>query len=286
MSLLFQTLFGLFALLSLVHQLDGHNFGPNDQEWSNIIGGEKVHQEHSLPMLVTININLTTKVELLGSGVIINKNWILTVGHLFNEFEEEDFANVLVGHGSLDRTKQSLAKVNHIYSSYFNLTTRLGDIAFLHVPNIGQNVFAETSSLRMIIKNTTTLNSSAKLLLPGFGSTNTSARREPSTTCQVATLLHVTPIEECRKKLLSHRNQHVIIDNSNLCAASHNQTACYGDSGSPLFELFNNNQTVHLFGLISWGENSCTLNFPNVFTKLYHYRTLIHNITGFDHWLP
>lgn len=89
MSLLFQTLFGLFALLSLVHQLDGHNFGPNDQEWSNIIGGEKVHQEHSLPMLVTININLTTKVELLGSGVIINKNWILTVGHLFNEFEKE-----------------------------------------------------------------------------------------------------------------------------------------------------------------------------------------------------
>lgn len=205
MSSLLQQLFGVLALLFLVGRLvNASHFGPDDQAWSNIIGGDTVQQENSLPMLVTININLTTKVELLGSGVIINKDWILTVGHLFNEFEEEyvgilvclscsswpsyplrDFANILVGHGSLDRAKQSLVKVNHTYSSYFNLTTRLGDIALLRVANIGQNIFADTSSLKVVIKDTTALGSEVKFLLPGYGSTNRSARRVPSQVCKV-----------------------------------------------------------------------------------------------------
>lgn len=84
----FLHLLGVLAFFTLTQRLSAKNLDSNP-EWSDIIGGEAIEQENSLPMLVTININLTTKVELLGSGFILNKDWILTVGHLFYQFEEE-----------------------------------------------------------------------------------------------------------------------------------------------------------------------------------------------------
>lgn len=79
---------GVFAILTLAQRLSATSYS-DEPEWSDIIGGETIEQENSLPMLVTININLTTKVELLGGGFILTKDWILTVGHLFYQFEEE-----------------------------------------------------------------------------------------------------------------------------------------------------------------------------------------------------
>lgn len=129
---------------------------------------------------------------------------------------------------------------------------------------------------------------------------------------QLATMLHSVPLTECKQQLLAGQQKQVIISaDSNFCLGSNNQTACYvsfpsfpsflflplflslvrfvanlqGDSGSAVFELLNN-RTVNVYGLTSWGNNSCTLGYPTVFTKLFHYRTLIHNITSFDHWLP
>lgn len=55
------------------------------QEWVGIINGDPV--QTPLPVIVSINMN-DTKLEFIGSGVVISKDWVITVGHLFLNFDQ------------------------------------------------------------------------------------------------------------------------------------------------------------------------------------------------------
>ena len=56
-----------------------------------------------------------------------------------------------------------------------------------------------------------------------------------------------------------------------ICAGYYNDQkgACYGDSGGPLVATDKNNRSM-LVGIVSWGVDCLTSEYPSVFAKVSH----------------
>lgn len=70
---------------------------------------------------------------------------------------------------------------------------------------------------------------------------------------------------------------HGLISSLHLCTGNGLRGACYGDSGGPL--VCQREGKFDLVGIISWGNGQCyTVNFPNVFTRVYSFLKWIQQI--------
>lgn len=148
----------------------------------------------------------------------------------FAQSAPSDFDSLLLGYGSDDRSKQVLVKPSQVVSSFFNVTTRLDDIAFVYAPNIGRDILS--APLKVAIGNLTShgLNQSSKLTLVGWGSTKHAKDKVVPEQLQSTTMGYYD-LELCRKQLIPKNNLHYrdvnISEQSNFCLLNHHSTACY-----------------------------------------------------------
>ena len=124
----------------------------------------------------------------------------------------------------MDRSKQILLKPIKVFSDTFNVTTRLNDIAILHVPGISTANIA-ISNIAWDGVHTHQHN----LTMVGWGSTIHNKSAIIPLLPKQATL-QLNDLNVCRSHLISSNNmyRHVIISNdSNLCLLNQHATACY-----------------------------------------------------------
>lgn len=141
-------------------------------------------------------------------------------------FASRDLDQVTLGIGSNDRDQQIQVKPKRIVTDWFNLTTRLDDVALIHVPNIGRQPLEKMS---ISIANLTATNRSEprdlELIVAGWGDTNYS--KSGGSHDLRATRMMLVDIGKCKANLLSHYKHVQISAESSFCLSNSSSTVCY-----------------------------------------------------------
>ncbi|XP_066519040.1 plasminogen activator, urokinase b [Hoplias malabaricus] len=203
------------------------------------------------------------------AGSLIAPCWILTAAHCFPDGSDTDVGRlqVFLGKNALNETDERREQEFRVFNK---------DIALLRISGSGGVCVVQSSSVRTVCVTPPppSLPDGASCEIAGYGKEgqglwyNSQYLREG----KVALLPH---------QLCSSEGYYGdMITENMLCAAALDWTvdACKGDSGGPL--VCSVNDSVYLYGVVSWGEG-CSKEFrPGVYTKVQKYQQWILDRTG------
>ncbi|KAJ3656346.1 hypothetical protein Zmor_015430 [Zophobas morio] len=235
---------------------------------TRIIGGHPAFTEQ-FPFAAAIEVQTPTSKFFCG-GTLYGRQWIITAGQCV------DGAILFTIHlGSISLEKEDSARLTLASSQYYlhpeyNAQTLDNDIGLI--------------KLRMAIELTDFIKPIAALAfsdLPdqsylriiGWGQTSDS---NPSLASQLQ-YVYVSTLsnQECR---ITYGNQ--LTDNMVCIEGNYNEGSCYGDTGSPLVDVYGKYELVHV-GLASFvSGNGCESTDPSGYTRTYPYVNWIKNITS------
>ncbi|XP_056426956.1 tissue-type plasminogen activator isoform X2 [Hyla sarda] len=212
-------------------------------------------------------------------GTLINPCWVVTAAHCFHEESSPRLLRVKLG-----RTLQVVpgeeeqsfrVEQFHIHPQFEDFTFD-NDIALLKLKSSSGSCAMETDSARaacMPVRDQM-LPDWTECEISGFGK---HARNSPFLSEQLKEgRVRLYPDKLCTPKQLANR----LVTPNMLCAGdSVNQDdACQGDSGGPL--VCSVDGRMHLFGVISWGEDCGVKDKPGVYTRVTRYIDWIQDKTG------
>ncbi|KYQ59316.1 Chymotrypsin-2 [Trachymyrmex zeteki] len=220
------------------------------QQIPKIVGG-KPADEGQFPY----QASLRYKNHHFCGGCVINKRWIVTASHCLSGLNDE-IITVVLGTNTLDKGGDQYFSIKKRIHPYYNSILIRHDIGLIKVNK--DIVFGDkVKPIALPTKNFD--KSDYPAILSGWGTTN-----YPGETPNNLQHIQLRVINQKQCVTSSFR-----ITNNNICTLNkQGEGACHGDSGGPLVA------DNELIGVVSWGT-PCAKGLPDVFTRIYSYRTWI-----------
>ncbi|XP_067277527.1 plasminogen activator, urokinase a [Pseudorasbora parva] len=217
-------------------------------------------------------------------GTLIAPCWVLTAAHCFpsgNNTQTKRYS-VILGKNAINETnpvKEQRFEVSKIviHENYDYITENFNnDIALLKIKNSNGQCAVKTNSVR-----TACLPPFQQMLAKGFHCEIAGYGRHQKGGFEYSRHLKKAQVElisqdACQDKYYSKD----AVNENMLCAVGKGweDDACKGDSGGPL--VCEVNDTMFLFGIISWGIDCAEKFKPGVYTKVSNYNNWISMHTG------
>lgn len=277
--------------------------GGSVEKW---ISGGKEAKQGSWPWQVRLYSSMDDTVGYCG-GSIIGPRWILTAAHCV-----EDESEVVVGYGSVDRTKTRKISGEKIVIHPDYLAGEKADLALIKLSNAIPDAqwigIADAGVDRELLKP------GAKVIVTGWGSKwdmdafNARLRDlvgnpEEADVAAVrsATQKLARSMEDIQMPVLLHEVD-LVVNDSSECKTAHEEIgfnkftigeteicaqgpdgikdSCTGDSGGPLVVPAPNSRKFVQVGIVSWGLQCGNPLFPGVYTRVASFNDWIRETMG------
>ncbi|XP_067206828.1 transmembrane protease serine 9-like [Linepithema humile] len=201
----------------------------------------------------------------LCGGAIISKNYVITAAHCLIKLKRVSDVEVTVGSNRLD-TPYTVYPVNVliIHPNFDNVlfANDIGLIGMLNDIQFNQKV--QPIALPTIDRNY----DDYFVVATGWGRLGTKG--------PIPNYLQEITVKGLSQSKC-HNYYNYIVVNTTICTLTmRGEGMCNGDSGGPLVA------DGVLIGLVSFGTKPCGSGFPDVFTKVFYYKTWINNYTNYN----
>ncbi|XP_020298514.1 chymotrypsin-2-like [Pseudomyrmex gracilis] len=196
-------------------------------------------------------------------GAIISKRYVITAAHCLQRLTDPSEIHVAVGSNYLDTPRAIYQVKKYIKHPNYNSLLNIDDIGLIRVAkSIKFNDDTSTIALPTVDNNY----DNYSLKVTGWGRLWTDGPRPNR-------LQQVTVKGYSQKKCNKFYKNNII--ESHICTFTREgKGMCNGDSGGPLVA------DDVLVGIVSYGTSPCGSGFPDVFTRVFHYRAWIKSHTG------
>lgn len=204
-------------------------------------------------------------------GTIINKRWILTAAHCF----EDGHSGVVIKAGehamSLNEgSEQKIYVEKSIVHPQYNSRTTVNDIALLKLKqDITFDDYSQPACLPSLSNESSDYKEGEWLTISGWGSTRQAYGPD---LLQVATVPMISQ-SKCENAYPGS------IHTNMFCAgklATGGTDTCQGDSGGPVVKRVGGKFTV--LGVVSWGVGCARPGKPGVYTRVARYESWVNSI--------
>lgn len=239
---------------------------------ATIVGGTSV-ESNLYPWMSSLQVKLEGDYAHICGGSLIDRNWVLTAAHCFNEYKLKRV--VLNNPSLLSVRKSTVRKIKKIIiHPEYDDSTQENDIALL---KLNKKVPRSVDVVTLSTTNHTVEESNEMATALGWGSLWEGGWR-------VDTLRKVE-IPIVSRKTCTHKGSYKKseIFSSNLCAGykKGGKDTCGGDSGGPLIVTTDSAGPV-LVGITSWGDGCGVKNKYGIYTKVSSFTSWIEQETGLD----
>jgi len=220
-------------------------------------------------------------------GVLIHQDWVLTAAHCVDSQRAESL-RLVIGARELNKANSQQifnADFIFIHPDYDPTGTFYSDIAIIHIKNEDGKEVSISPIPVMTPVEYGELTPGDTVTAMGWGLTDSSDQSSISNTLLEVDLPFLAD-STCQTVFGTPQSGYW--DRSVCAGAVQNKDSCSGDSGGPL--IYNDNGTVKLLGLVSWGtDKGCGVeDFPGVYTQVPEFETWIRerqnsiSIAGFS----
>lgn len=288
---------GLVVLLGVWCQLQGAALA---QDTEMIVNGTPA-PEGKYPWQVRIYSSMEDQLGFCG-GSIIASQWVLTASHCLAKGESNggpntavDPANVVVGYGSIDRTKTTKIPAAKVFVHQGYLSKGLdgkADIALIKLASPIAN--PRTITLADPQTDKTFLTHGAKVTVTGWGALwspfdkdvealipDLGPRQEMMEKWQFPLKLREVEIDSMDNETCNatFESAHLSVAQSEICAMIKGATkdSCQGDSGGPLVVAADVPKGFLQVGVVSWGTMCGNRVTPSVFARVSSFSQWIND---------
>jgi len=288
---------GLVVLLGVWCQLQGAALA---QDTEMIVNGTPA-PEGKYPWQVRIYSSMEDQLGFCG-GSIIASQWVLTASHCLAKGESNggpntavDPANVVVGYGSIDRTKTTKIPAAKVFVHQGYLSKGLdgkADIALIKLASPIAN--PRTITLADPQTDKTFLTPGAKVTVTGWGALwspfdkdvealipDLGPRQEMMEKWQFPLKLREVEIDSMDNETCNATFEpaHLSVAQSEICAMIKGATkdSCQGDSGGPLVVAADVPKGFLQVGVVSWGTMCGNRVTPSVFARVSSFSQWIND---------
>ncbi|CAL1684659.1 unnamed protein product [Lasius platythorax] len=199
-------------------------------------------------------------------GAIISKRYIITAAHCFNNLNDPSDVLVAVGSNYLDAPRIVYQVADFIRHDDFNNYLHINDIGLIRVV---QDIKFNKNIQPIALPTTDPNYDNRYLVVTGWGRLQTDGPNPNH--------LQRIMVKGYSQKKCNKHYQNII--KTQICTLTiKGEGMCNGDSGSPLVDDDDDDDV--LVGLVSFGVLPCGSGFPDVFTRVFYYRTWINFHTG------
>ncbi|XP_071819905.1 uncharacterized protein [Apostichopus japonicus] len=244
--------------------------GVRPLSFSRIVGGVAA-QPGEWPWQVSVrqNIALYNFEGHLCGGTLLNKRWVLSAAHCFDEYvrNESEYKVVLGNHrvNDFDDTQQSINVSEVIVHPYYNSFTSNNDIALLRLT--GDVEFNDY--IRPACLPSQDWPAGTSVWITGWGEQEVFPEDETLQEISVPIISTAT----CNQPDWYDGD---IIECCMFCAGlpKGGKDSCQGDSGGPV--VVENEGAFEVMGIVSWGIGCAEPNYPGVYTRVFAYLSWIN----------
>ncbi|XP_026077201.1 trypsin II-P29 isoform X1 [Carassius auratus] len=209
-------------------------------------------------------------------GTLINKDWVLTAAHCFQEFNA---SHILMYFGRLNQSGSNPYETNRTASQIinhpnFNISNVDNDIALVQLSS--SVTFSDHIKPVCLAAAGSVFGAGIESWVTGWGTLQSNGTQIPNTLQQV--MVPVVNNSACAK---AYEGVNISITSNMICAGLLNQggkDSCQGDSGGPM--VSKNGSLWIQSGVASFGEGCADPKYPGVYSRVSEYQDWIKSYTG------
>jgi secreted trypsin-like serine protease len=239
-----------------------------------IINGESIKNKNIHSYFASICLK-GTNIPFCG-GSYIGKNIIVTAAHCVENQLKPEETIVQFKKNNINHKGISYKVKKILIHPKYNVDTLDNDIALIFLKGKPSNRGIK-KLLLPIPKQKWLYKTNKKCKILGYGYTENNGNQPYHLQTALIKIINKKDGNSYEDNMITG-NMFLAADFMNSNDPSDNKDACTGDSGGPLFTLYNKRK--YLIGIVSWGYG-CGLDlYPGVYTKVNNYRKWIRQNTG------